>query len=163
MKTLLTGLEYAAGTLLFLVMILITASALSRYAFNTPLLDSDDISRLMLLPAVFFGLASACHHGEHIQVDLLWERLGEKGRFQIDRLSTAAMVVFVSAIAYGAVWRVMDIRASQVGTYELRLPLWPFFAVASLGMVLSAVVLIHRLLTMSSNKNEFIPNAQESA
>lgn len=145
MKRLVSFLEYAGGGLLFIVMVLITASAACRYLLNTPLLDSDDIARLLLLPAVFFGLAGACHHGEHIQVDLLWEQLAARGQALVDRFAGLVMALSISAMAFAAVTRVLDIKTSQVGTYELRFPLWPFFAVASLGLVLSALVLVRRM------------------
>jgi TRAP-type C4-dicarboxylate transport system permease small subunit len=49
MKRVITFLEYVGGGLLFVVMVLITASAVCRYVLNAPLLDSDDIARLLLL------------------------------------------------------------------------------------------------------------------
>lgn len=150
MKKLIAFLEYAGGGLLFVVMVLITASAFSRYALNAPLLDSDDIARLLLLPAIFFGLAGACHHGDHIQVDLLWENLGERGKAWLDAFATLVMTVCMGAMAYASALRVLDIQASRVGTYELRLPLWPFFALASVGLILSAVVLARKLLTLAT-------------
>ncbi len=148
MKRLIVFLEWVGGGLLFIVMALITSSAFSRYAFSAPLVDSDDIARLLLLPAIFFGLAGACHHGEHIQVDLLWNGLGNAARLQVDRFATLCMAVIVGAMAYSAIGRVIDIFDSNVGTYEMRIPLWPFFAVACLGLVLSAIVLVHRLFVM---------------
>ena len=150
MKRLIAFLEYAGGGLLFVVMVLITASAVSRYVLNSPLLDSDDIARLLLLPAIFFGLAGACHHGEHIQVDLLWENLGDRGKAWLDGFATLVMTVCVGAMAYASALRVFDIHASRVGTYELRLPLWPFFALASLGLVLSALVLLRKLVVIAT-------------
>lgn len=148
MKRLIVFVEWTGGILLFAVMTLITLSALARYGFNRPLLDGDDIARLLLLPAIFFGLAGACHRGEHIQVDLLWERLSPRWRLAVDRLATGAMLLIVGAMAAASVPRVVDLMNSHVGTYELRLPLWPFFAIASLGLIFSAVVLAKRLLTL---------------
>jgi C4-dicarboxylate transporter, DctQ subunit len=146
MKKLVAFLEYSGGGLLFVVMTVITASSISRYMLNAPLMDSDEIARLLLLPAIFFGLAGACHHAEHIQVDLLWVRLSRRGREIVDYFADVVMTLFVATMAFAAVWRVLDIKASRVGTYELRLPMWPFFAVASIGLILSAVVLLRRLL-----------------
>lgn len=163
MKKLVSFLEYAGGGLLFIVMALITASAACRYLLNAPLLDSDEIARLLLLPAVFFGMAGACHHAEHIQVDLLWEQLGQRGRALVDRFAGWVMTLFVALMAIAAVMRVADIRASQVGTYELRLPLWPFFAVASLGLVLSAIVLMRRLVAPGRRESSPPPSAEDLA
>lgn len=154
MKRVVAFLEYVGGGLLFVVMVLITSSAFCRYVLNAPLLDSDDLARLLLLPAIFFGLAGACHHGEHIQVDLLRETLSPRGRQLLDRFSLLIMTVFLGAMAYAAVLRVFDIQASRVGTYELRLPFWPFFALASTGLVLSVVVLARQLLNTADGQLE---------
>lgn len=151
MKPLIKTIEWLGGGLLFVVMVLITASAFSRYVFNAPLLDSDDISRLLLLPAIFFGLAAACYHGDHILVDLIWDSLGPTSKRVVDRFATIMMILIVGVMAYAAVGRVMDIRASQVGTYEMRIPLWPFFAVACVGLILSTVVLVWRLFAGSGD------------
>lgn len=145
MRRLVAFLEYTGGGLLFVVMALITASAACRYLLNAPLLDSDDFARLLLLPAIFFGLAGACHHAEHIQVNLLWESLGPRGRAIVDRVAGLVMALSVALMAWAAVTRVVAVQASRVGTYELRVPLWPFFAIASVGLVLSAIVLVRKL------------------
>lgn len=163
MKRLVNTIEWLGGGLLFVVMVLITASAFSRYVFNAPLLDSDDISRLLLLPAIFFGLAAACHYGDHILVDLVWDSLSPRGKRVVDRFANVMMIVIVGSMAYAAVGRVMDIRASHVGTYEMRIPLWPFFAAACAGLILSAVVLVWRLLSGPSGEPTESVSAQETA
>ncbi|MBL8380335.1 MAG: TRAP transporter small permease [Burkholderiales bacterium] len=133
--------ERAGGVLLFLVMCLVTASAASRYAFARPMLDGDDLARLLLLPAILFGLVGACLHGEHIQVDLLWERLGPVGRRRIDVGARAVTLLIVGAMAIASIGRVFDIYSGRQGTFELRMPFWPFFAAASVGLCCAALVL----------------------
>ena len=103
MNRLVTVFQDVAGALLFVVMALITSSAIARYGFNRPLLDGDDIARLLLLPAVFFGLAGACDRGEHIQVDLIWERLSARGRLAIDRFANVVTLIVVGAMAVASV------------------------------------------------------------
>lgn len=148
MKRLLHAFQYLAGGLLFVVMVLITASAIARYGFNRPLLDGDDLARLLLLPAIFFGLAGACERGEHIQVDLIRERLKARGRLLMDRFADFVAMLVIGAMAIASVPRVQDIFASHVGTYELRLPLWPFFALASLGLLVTTAVMVLRVVRL---------------
>ena len=147
MKNVIRVVEYLSAGLLFVVMVIITSSAISRYFFNAPLLDGDDLARLLLLPAIFFGLAGACHHDEHVRVDMLWERLRAKGRRCVDLFAIGVTAIVIGTMGVAAVGRVMDIHGSGVGTYELRMPMWPYFALACVAILLTALILLSRWIT----------------
>ncbi len=145
MKKIIQFVEYVSGGLLFIVMIMITLSAISRYLFNAPLLDGDDIARLLLLPAIFFGLAGCCQHDEHIRVDLLWEYCRHHGRRLIEIIAASVTALVMLGLGLSAIGRVLDIYNSGVGTYELRMPMWPFFALACIALLLCAVIALKNL------------------
>ncbi|MGE0314391.1 MAG: TRAP transporter small permease [Lautropia sp.] len=141
MNRIIVAMEAAGGVALAAVMLIVTASAFGRYAFNSPLVDGDDLARLVLGPAIFWGFAGACRHGEHVRVDLLWEAASVRLRSIIDRFATGFTFVVVAAMATTAARRVLDLQASREGTYELRLPLWPSFAASFVGLAAGTLVL----------------------
>ncbi len=63
-----------------------------------------------------------------------WQRL-------IDVFATLVLLFVVTVQTYTLFDKVVSTYASNISTYDLRIPTWPFFAVAWLGDV-SAVLLI---------------------
>ena len=97
-RSLANGIETVAGLFLAFVTALTFTSVILRYVFSAPIPDSFDISRLLIGVVVFWGIAVAGYRNEHIQMDVLWSALGDKGKFAIDLFSTlcalGAMAVF---------------------------------------------------------------------
>ena len=145
MDKLIKWMERVGALFLFIIAMMITISVTLRYIFNWPLPDSDAISRLLLAVVVFWGLAGACYHDEHIRVDLLWERLPARGQRLIDLFAMGFMLVAIGALAWASFGRVLDQRGTGEITYDLGVPLWPFYAMAWLGIVATLVTLAARL------------------
>lgn len=146
MSALIRWMEQAGAFFLFVIMAVITATTVTRYAFNWPVPDGDAVSRMLLAIVVFWGFASACLHGAHIQMDLLTERLPPRLRGAVYKLSLALVTFAVGLATWAAASRVLDLRASGEVTYDLGLPLWPIYAVAVLGLVAATAVLLGMLV-----------------
>jgi TRAP-type C4-dicarboxylate transport system permease small subunit len=145
MATLISWMERAGAFFLFVIMAVITITTVTRYLFNWPIPDGDAISRMLLAIVVFWGFASACLHGAHIQMDLLTERLPIRWRRFAYKLSLCLVTASVGTATWAAVARVLDLRASGEVTYDVGLPLWPIYAVAVLGLVAATAVLLAML------------------
>ena len=137
-----TIVEYGAAVFIAMVTALTFVSVIMRYLFSAPIPDTFDFTRLMVCIAIFWGIACACWRGEHIQVDLLWAALPRRWQRIVD---VAAMLVLLGSIAVLA-WMVFDrvgeIMHSGMTTGDFLLPVWPFFAVASLGLGLAVIVIV---------------------
>jgi TRAP-type C4-dicarboxylate transport system permease small subunit len=116
-------------------------SILLRYFFNIAIPDSYDFGRLLLGILIFWGIGATSYRGAHITVDLLWANVGAAWQRMIDVFATLVLLVVVSVHTYTLYDKVMATRADHVLTFDLRLPTWPFFAVAWFGDA-AAVVLI---------------------
>lgn len=146
MDKLIVWMERAGGLFLFLIMSLVAVSAFTRYLFNWPLPDADSVGRLLLGTVVFWGLAGACRHGEHIRVDLLWERLGPVARAAVDRFALLFTLASVATLTGVAFFKVREYLHSHEATYDLRLPVWPFYGLAWLGLLATVAVLVWLLV-----------------
>lgn len=133
--------EHGAAAFLALVTALTFVSVIMRYLFSSPIPDSFDLTRLMICIAIFWGMACACWRGEHIQVDLVWSALGPRGRLAIDVFATLVLLAAMAVLCWVVVARLFVIVRSGMITGDLLLPMWPFFAAATLGLLLSVVVL----------------------
>lgn len=134
-----------AAVALALVTGLSFVSALSRYLFNWPLPDSYDVTRLLHGVAIFWGLALAARHGEHITLDLLWEVLGARGRAALGVVSGLVAALFFAFLAWKTGEQVLRVMASGEETAELRAPVWPFYLLAWVGLLGAVVFVLARV------------------
>ena len=116
-------------------------SVLLRYFFNVSIPDSYDFGRLLLGILIFWGIGATSYRGAHITVDLLWANVRPSVQRMIDIFATLVLLGIVMVHTYTLFDKVVATRADHVLTFDLRLPTWPFFAVAWLGDA-SAVILI---------------------
>jgi TRAP-type transport system small permease protein len=135
------GIELVAAGFVGLVAADIFISVLLRYFFSVSIPDSYDFGRLLLGILIFWGIAATSYRGTHITVDLVWVNVSRKYQRYIDIFATLVLLFVVTAQTLTLLDKVTSTYADNVLTFDLRLPTWPFFAVAWAGDV-SAVVLI---------------------
>jgi TRAP-type C4-dicarboxylate transport system permease small subunit len=116
-------------------------SVLLRYFFAYSIPDAYDFGRLLMGILIFWGIAATSYRGAHITVDLLWANVGPKYQRWIDVFATLVLLFVVTVQTYTLFDKVVGTYRDNVLTFDLRLPNWPFFAVAWAGDV-SAVLLI---------------------
>jgi TRAP-type C4-dicarboxylate transport system permease small subunit len=116
-------------------------SVMLRYLFSVSIPDSYDFGRMLLGILIFWGIAACSYRGGHITVDLVWANVGRRYQRWIDVFATLVLLFVVTVQTYTLVDKVVGTYRDNVLTFDLRLPTWPFFALAWAGDV-SAVVLI---------------------
>jgi TRAP-type C4-dicarboxylate transport system permease small subunit len=116
-------------------------SVLLRYFFNVAIPDSYDFGRMLLGILIFWGIGATSYRGTHITVDLLWANVGPRFQRLIDIFATLVMLGVVAVQTFTLLDKVIATRADHVLTFDMRLPTWPFLAVAWIGDA-SAVILI---------------------
>lgn len=103
--------------------------------------DAYDFGRMLLGILIFWGIAATSYRGTHISVDLLWSAVNKNWQRIIDVFATLVLLLVVTVQTRMLFDKVWTTYLDNVLTFDLRLPTWPFFAVAWLGDV-SAVILI---------------------
>jgi TRAP-type C4-dicarboxylate transport system permease small subunit len=150
-------IEWIAAIFVGIVAIDIFLSVLLRNLFNYAIPDSFDFGRLLLGILIFWGIAATSYRGGHITVDLLWANVGPRYQRYIDVFATLVLLFVVTVQTYTLFDKVRGTYYDNVLTFDLRLPTWPFFAVAWAGDV-SAVLLIairtYRLIMQPELMNE---------
>ncbi len=69
-----------AAVALIASMFLIAYSVVMRYFLNTPVTWVDELVGYLLVASVMLAAADALREGEHIAVDIVTERLGDRGK-----------------------------------------------------------------------------------
>ena len=141
MDRFIDSIELVAAFFVGIVAADIFISVLLRYFFAIPIPDAYDFGRLLLGILIFWGIAATSYRGTHITVDLVWANVGPRWQRVIDVFATLVLLFVVTVQTYTLFDKVVSTYRDNVLTFDLRLPTWPFFAVAWLGDV-SAVVLI---------------------
>ena len=134
-------IEWIAAGFVGIVAVDIFISVLLRNLFSYSIPDSFDFGRLLLGILIFWGIAATSYRGTHITVDLIWANVGPKYQRVIDVFATIVLLFVVTVQTYTLFDKVRGTYYDNVLTFDLRLPVWPFFAVAWAGDV-SAVLLI---------------------
>lgn len=154
MKSFIDKIELIAGLLMGAIAVLTFVAVMLRWLFNYGLPDTFDFSRLLLGTAMFWGIALAGFHNRHIQVDGFWEMAPAWGKRIIDIFATLVTLAFMLAFAWMLESKLVSVYSSNEQTFDLRVPVWPFHAVAALGIALAALLLILRLARLIANKKE---------
>ena len=141
MDRFIDSIEWTAAIFVGIVAADVFISVLLRYFFNISIPDSYDFGRLLLGILIFWGIGATSYRGTHITVDLLYANVRPTYQRAMDIFAKLVLLVVVAIHSWTLFDKVMATRADNVLTFDLRIPNWPFFAVAWLGDV-SAVILI---------------------
>jgi TRAP-type C4-dicarboxylate transport system permease small subunit len=141
MDRVIDGIELVAAAFVGIVAADIFISVILRNVFRVSIPDSYDFGRLLLGILIFWGIAATSYRGTHITVDLVWANVSTRAQRLIDIIATLVLLFVVSVQTATLFDKVVGTYHDNVLTFDLRLPTWPFFAVAWAGDV-SAVLLI---------------------
>ena len=134
-------IEWVAAIFVGIVAADVFLTIFLRYFFSIQIPDSYDFGQLLLGILIFWGIAATSYRGTHITVDLLYANISPAKQRAMDVFATLVLLFVVVVQTYTLFDKVVTTRADNVQTFDLRIPTWPFFAVAWIGDV-AAVLLI---------------------
>ena len=134
-------IEWIAAGFVGIVALDIFLSVLLRNTLNYSIPDSFDIGRMLLGILIFWGIAATSYRGTHITVDLVWANASPRWQRMIDVFATLVLLFVVTVQTWTLFDKVRSTYNDNVLTFDMHMPVWPFFAVAWAGDV-SAVLLI---------------------
>ncbi len=149
MNRFIDSIEWIAAFFIGIVALDVFISVLLRYFFNYTVPDAYNLGQLLLGILIFWGIAATSYRGTHITVDLLWSNVNARWQRVIDVFATLVLLFVVTVQTYTLFDKVITTRADNVATFDLRLPVWPFFAIAWIGdaaAVLLIMVRTYRLI-----------------
>jgi TRAP-type transport system small permease protein len=142
----INGAEQMAGGLLALVTALTFVSVVLRYGFSRSIPDSYDLGRNLLGVLIFWGIAMTSYRGDHITVDLVWGAAGARARRWMGLFATAFTLAAMAAFCWATALKVIDTRAAGETTYDVNLPIWPFYLLAWIGTAAAVILVAVRLV-----------------
>ena len=141
MDRFIDSIEWIAAFFVGIVALNTFIAVLLRKFFAISIPDYYDFGRLLLGILIFWGIAATSYRGTHITVDLVWANSPPRWQRYIDIFATLVLLFVVTVQTATLFDKVVTTYQDNVLTYDLRLPNWPFFALAWIGDC-SAVLLI---------------------
>src|SRR6478609_5270856 len=141
MDRFIDSIEWVAAFFVGVVALNTFTAVFMRKFFAVTIPDYYNFGQFLLGILIFWGIAATSYRGTHITVDLVWANATPKYQRWIDIFATLVLLFVVTVQTYTLVDKVVSTYRDNVLTFDLRLPTWPFFAVAWAGDV-SAVILI---------------------
>ena len=133
-------IDLLAGILLGCVVLLTFFEAALRYLFNTQIPDAYSFSGYAQGVAIFWGIASATYAGRHICVDIVWDLVGRVGKLRIDIVSALITGLFLIALSWMTIQKVLRSKNSFEVTNELQAPVWIFLAIGACGIICACLL-----------------------
>jgi TRAP-type C4-dicarboxylate transport system permease small subunit len=129
----------------FLLLILITmgAQVFARYVFGSPFQWSEELARFALIWMTFISASFVMAEGRHIAVDMISNRVGNRGKLLIEYLSYAVVAGACLLLLIGGarfVWYVGKVGSPALGVAKS----WWYGA----GMVGLFLMSFHSLLSL---------------
>ena len=155
----------ASAAIILFMMLLTTVDVVLRYAFNSPLPGVYELQEFMLVGVVFLALAYIQSSNGHIYVDLLTNRLSERGQAVTKIFSHAVSLLIFGLITWQGglrAWTALITGQSREGLISY--PLWPAKWVLTIGggffclrLAMDIAMDIHRLRSPLSGSTGRIP------
>ena len=137
--------HYVAGAALLGILFLTVADIIGRSAFRRPVPGTVEMTGMILVVVVFMAVAHSEDMGDHITIDLLYERAGKRLRLVLDVFADALTIVVVGLLSYQLYQFTLRNQASGAETPVLDLPVWPFVLVAAVGSAFYLLSSVMRL------------------
>jgi TRAP-type C4-dicarboxylate transport system permease small subunit len=144
MDRFIDSIEWIAAFFIGVVALDVFVSVMLRYFFGFTVPDAYDFGMLMLGIVIFWGIAATSYRGTHITVDLVWANVGPKWQRAIDVFATLVLLFVVLVQTYTLFDKTISTRDSNLLTFDLRLPVWPFYMVAWIGDVAAVLLIVVR-------------------
>ncbi len=144
MDRFIDSIEWIAALFIGIVAADVFITVMLRYFFNIAIPDAYDFGQLLLGILIFWGIAATSYRGTHITVDLVWSNVGPRWQRAIDVFATLVLLFVVVVQTYTLFDKVVSTREANLQTFDLRLPVWPFFLVAWIGDVAAVLLIVVR-------------------
>jgi len=138
------ALAAVSGVGIVAMMLLTCADVFLRYLFNAPIEGTLDVTQMLMVVVVFFGLAYCGWTRGHVVVDVLRELLPAKVIVPLAVLVNAIGAVAMLAMAWQSVETSFTYMITGETPMTVLIPKYPFIWVAAFGALTYAAILLFK-------------------
>jgi len=137
------ALEAVIAICLAIMVVLVFGNVVLRYAFNSGIVVSEELSRIFFVWLTFIGAIVAVRDGTHLGMDNVVERLSRRGKLACLAASQVLILACCAILVWGT-WRQHEINATTHAAVTGMSMIWIF----GFGYVLGGCVGLHALATL---------------
>ena len=127
---------------LAVMMFMTGVDVVMRYIFNRPISGAYELTELMMVILVFFGLAYTQMEKEHVAVDLVYTRFAPKMKTIANCVSYFLCMGLFVIMTWQSIKQAQSKWNSGLVTGTLGIPLWPFYLITAMGCLVMCFVFI---------------------
>jgi len=150
--------EILAGTFFVAGVTLIFYGVIMRYIFNEPQAWVEELARYSIIWGTFFGFGLALRHNQHIQVDILYDKLKPSMKRVLDLVATGLSIVFCLIYTYYGFVLVENRFTSGMVSLDIGIPMWIVYLVLPISGALFLLRFVERLVNILRGKDEEYAN-----
>lgn len=136
------------GALIVLMSVLPFINATGRTLFNMPLQGQVEITQLAMIYVVFLGFAYGLKQDQHVQMNYLYNKLGDRGK-QISQLFTSLVGFFFMLLCSYMTWEFFwdSFVIQETMRAPITLPAWLAKFALPLSFLLVAIEFGYRVIS----------------
>jgi tripartite ATP-independent transporter DctM subunit len=139
-------------SVLFLMVFVTFIDVIMRYVFNSPIKGVLEFTEVMMIVAVFLGIAHTQNQKGHVTVDLVSAVLTPRRRLILEFITTFLGIgLFIVIIWRSIVKTISFINQNSMHSQYFLVPDAPFNAILVLGCICLCLLLVRDLLKMAVN------------
>ena len=139
-----TFIEYCAGIIVLLEIIILFAGVISRYFFHAPLVWSDEVATIGFIWMTMLGAVIALRRGQHMRMTAMVSHLSSENKIFVEALAMGVSLAFLALILHSS-WE-YAIEEMIVITPALEISVFWRAAAIPVGMTLMLIITLLRLV-----------------
>ena len=151
------AVEAVLAVLLLGMVLMVFGNVVLRYAFNSGIVVSEELSRFFFVWLTFIGAIVAMRDGSHLGMDNVVSKLSRRGKLTCLTISQG-LILLCCAMLFWGTWRQHEVNATNMAPVTGLSMIW-VFGVGYLTSAAIAVHALHKLLRIATGQitdNELI-------
>jgi TRAP-type C4-dicarboxylate transport system permease small subunit len=137
--------EYILIVLSICTVIIVFTQVVMRYVFGESLTWSEEVARYVFIWMIYVGISYGVQKEKHLGVDAFPMLFEKKGRIIIDMIASFSFFIFAVVMTYFGLDIVLKVTRESAA---LELPLEWVYAAPVVGMILTSIRLIQKLVRL---------------
>jgi TRAP-type transport system small permease protein len=150
-------LEFLVVAALVAMVIMVFGNVVLRYAFNSGILVSEELSRYCFIWLTYIGAMIAMREREHLGVDTLVRRLPRAGK-KLCLFLSEALMLFVNVLFFIGTWKMHELQVTNISPVVGISMIWVYGVgyVVAVVMALFNIEVLVRLFTGRLSDEELV-------
>jgi len=131
---------------IFLLLVMTVGDVVGRFFFKHPIPGTFELTKLFFALSVFFSLAISQYLGENLGITVFYNKFPGRLKGLLDFIAAFLSIATFSVAFYQILKYAARMKSSHTVTSVLRLPLYPWIYVASIGILILVLALLWELV-----------------